>query len=59
MHTKSIIIALIILIGSLSALGGHAGYTYLDANCKPLQIELFINCGPGSATKMFVTTGFD
>ena len=41
------------------ALGGHAGYAYLDANCKPLQIELFNNCGPGSSAKMFVTTGFD
>ena len=41
------------------ALGGHAGYAYLDANCRPLQIELFNNCGPGSSAKMFVTTGFD
>ncbi len=39
--------------------GGHAGYAYLDANCKPLQIELFDNCDENSLARMRVTSGFD
>ncbi len=41
------------------SLGGHAGYAYLDATCKPLEIELFDNCDSNSVARMQVTTGFD
>ena len=39
--------------------GGHAGYAYLDATCKPLEIELFNNCTDTSYATMQVTPGFD
>ncbi len=41
------------------ALGAHAGYAYLDANCRPLEIELFDNCDENSLARMKVTSGFD
>ena len=41
------------------ALGAHAGYAYLDATCRPLDIELFNNCTDTSTAIMRVTSGFD
>ncbi|MBK9718361.1 MAG: gliding motility-associated C-terminal domain-containing protein [Saprospiraceae bacterium] len=41
------------------SLGGHAGYAYLDATCKPLEIKIDGYCKDSTTAKLIVTQGFD
>ncbi len=38
--------------------GGHAGYAYFDATCKPLEIQLEGYCPGNTSARMRVTDGF-
>lgn len=39
--------------------GGHAGYAYFDASCRPLELDLQGYCPGATSAQLIATEGFD
>jgi|GEM_PF-2772458 len=47
------------IISTDCSLGGHGGYAYIDASCKPLELILDSYCPDSTFARYFVTDGFE